>query len=117
MTVFHPSCTKHQNVRSKPKKSLLYKVHLFGLFLCAIFLVAYITLSTQVVAKRYEVSVHKQQLAQLHANAAADNGPALGNEMQSLVSFAQRTHMVENKDTEVMFEEGNVAFNTGFVHQ
>jgi len=106
-TVFDFNKTQEATVVSS-----VYKVNLFLLVMASLMLFSYIFLSNFVTSQAYALNVRKSEFNQLSAVAAANNMEVPDQQdLNALMTFAQKSGMVEAKDIGVILEDGNFALS------
>jgi hypothetical protein len=91
----------------------VFKLNVFLLITASSMLLSYIFLSNFVTSQKYALNMKKAEFNQLSAVTASDNKNISDKQdLNSLMTFAQKAGMVEAKDSgKIMLEDGNFALS------
>lgn len=81
-----------------------------GLLLSLVLLAfAYVFLANLNVAQKYSLNMRRSEFNTLNARMVSEDQNLVGTDLESLLSFAQKSGMVEAKDHDSILQDGNFA--------
>lgn len=109
MTTYSGVIGKNELAATSENSRFYYRANLVLLAIAILSLAAYIFLANFLVAQRYSLNLRRGEANALSAPAVSQNKHRADLNLETLMLFAQKSGMIEARDTESILQERSFA--------